>query len=460
MEFYEKYLKYRNKYLALKKLIQLGGDFSEGDWVVHRLRKNGNYPIPLGKVIAINSNTYTIELDGRTEEFPKSDTVIILKKTEVDQKFLSIVDEWLKLKTADGSSKKNYSRLMKRLNEKPVEEKKSNPIPSPPSPRKPVPGELPPSPKEESYVPPTTSSSASFVEPSVPLPSVKVSPEEELNRQRIFKETTERKRREEEAERERKSRAKEFEEMNEHEANAREFYGENYRSPMSYNTYGKSETDSSYVPTSNRQRQTEQQRQAAAQESARLTKEYEDWKKRNNYTGFWIDKAEREAWERKKPEREARERAQREARERAEEEYRQQRRRAEEAERAEREYRERSQRFQGTPRFQGTQRAQRPQLSPRDQLIQKHRENLAAFSNEDQEDIIRMLLSVYWYAILNIPSSSNENEIKKKYRYYSLKYHPDKCGKNPLCELIFKRINAAQEEGNKPVLKQMPIPIY
>ena len=108
--------------------------------------------------------------------------------------------------------------------------------------------------------------------------------------------------------------------------------------------------------------------------------------------------------------------------EREEQEYREQRRRAAEAERAEKEYRQRVQREREERDLRERWQRTRPQLSPREKLMQKHRENLDAFSKEDQEDIIRMLLSVYWYTILNIPSSSNENDIKKKYRYYRNKY--------------------------------------
>ena len=45
------------------------------------------------------------------------------------------------------------------------------------------------------------------------------------------------------------------------------------------------------------------------------------------------------------------------------------------------------------------------------------------------------------YELLDIPKSSTDQEIKKKYRRLALKYHPDKNPGNPEAEEMFKRIN-------------------
>lgn len=47
------------------------------------------------------------------------------------------------------------------------------------------------------------------------------------------------------------------------------------------------------------------------------------------------------------------------------------------------------------------------------------------------------------YELLDIPKSSTDQEIKKKYRRLALKYHPDKNPGNPEAEEMFKRINQA-----------------
>lgn len=47
------------------------------------------------------------------------------------------------------------------------------------------------------------------------------------------------------------------------------------------------------------------------------------------------------------------------------------------------------------------------------------------------------------YQLLDIPKTSTNDEIKKKYRRLALKYHPDKNPDNPEAEEMFKEINHA-----------------
>lgn len=47
------------------------------------------------------------------------------------------------------------------------------------------------------------------------------------------------------------------------------------------------------------------------------------------------------------------------------------------------------------------------------------------------------------YELLDIPKSSTETDIKKKYRRLALKYHPDKNPDNAEAEEMFKKINQA-----------------
>lgn len=47
------------------------------------------------------------------------------------------------------------------------------------------------------------------------------------------------------------------------------------------------------------------------------------------------------------------------------------------------------------------------------------------------------------YQLLDLPKTSTDQEIKRKYRRLALKYHPDKNPNNPEAEEMFKKINQA-----------------
>jgi len=47
------------------------------------------------------------------------------------------------------------------------------------------------------------------------------------------------------------------------------------------------------------------------------------------------------------------------------------------------------------------------------------------------------------YELLDIPKTSTDQEIKKRYRRLALKYHPDKNPNNAEAEEMFKKINQA-----------------
>ena len=56
------------------------------------------------------------------------------------------------------------------------------------------------------------------------------------------------------------------------------------------------------------------------------------------------------------------------------------------------------------------------------------------------------------YELLDIPKSSTNEEIKKKYRRLALKYHPDKNPDNVEAEEMFKKINHANS-----ILRSVPV---
>lgn len=56
------------------------------------------------------------------------------------------------------------------------------------------------------------------------------------------------------------------------------------------------------------------------------------------------------------------------------------------------------------------------------------------------------------YAVLGVPESATDEEVKRAYRELARKYHPDNYQNNPLADLAeekMKEINAAYEEINK-----------
>ena len=81
----------------------------------------------------------------------------------------------------------------------------------------------------------------------------------------------------------------------------------------------------------------------------------------------------------------------------------------------------------GTPPLPG---AEQPQSNSR----RKNR-------NDDVSRLSRSGNSLY--ELLDIPKSSTNEEIKKKYRRLALKYHPDKNPDNVEAEEMFKKINHA-----------------
>ena len=64
--------------------------------------------------------------------------------------------------------------------------------------------------------------------------------------------------------------------------------------------------------------------------------------------------------------------------------------------------------------------------------------------NQRNDDVSRLSRSGNsLYELLDIPKSSTNEEIKKKYRRLALKYHPDKNPDNVEAEEMFKKINHA-----------------
>ena len=81
----------------------------------------------------------------------------------------------------------------------------------------------------------------------------------------------------------------------------------------------------------------------------------------------------------------------------------------------------------GTPPLSGAEQAQ----------SSSRRKN----RNDDVSRLSRSGNSLY--ELLDIPKSSTNEEIKKKYRRLALKYHPDKNPDNVEAEEMFKKINHA-----------------
>jgi curved DNA-binding protein CbpA len=59
------------------------------------------------------------------------------------------------------------------------------------------------------------------------------------------------------------------------------------------------------------------------------------------------------------------------------------------------------------------------------------------------------------YELLDIPKTSTDQEIKKKYRRLALKYHPDKNPGNPEAEEMFKKINQEQKHLFQAIFLQI-----
>ena len=65
-------------------------------------------------------------------------------------------------------------------------------------------------------------------------------------------------------------------------------------------------------------------------------------------------------------------------------------------------------------------------------------------NRNERDDVSRLSRSGNsLYELLDIPKSSTNEEIKKKYRRLALKYHPDKNPDNVEAEEMFKKINHA-----------------
>ena len=65
-------------------------------------------------------------------------------------------------------------------------------------------------------------------------------------------------------------------------------------------------------------------------------------------------------------------------------------------------------------------------------------------NRNERDDVARLSRSGNsLYELLDIPKSSTNEEIKKKYRRLALKYHPDKNPDNVEAEEMFKKINHA-----------------
>ena len=50
-----------------------------------------------------------------------------------------------------------------------------------------------------------------------------------------------------------------------------------------------------------------------------------------------------------------------------------------------------------------------------------------------------------YYEVLDVNKDSSNDEIKKKYRKLSMKYHPDRNGSSKESENIFKKISEAYD---------------
>jgi len=116
-QFKEKYLKYKLKYLALKKeqnLIQFGGDYKLGDWINHKDARFERLSFPFGKIVEILPNDYSVQLgtkkvkENKDDKFyilkpnigliPKNKAKMLLNNDIVDEytNFETIVEAWIK----------------------------------------------------------------------------------------------------------------------------------------------------------------------------------------------------------------------------------------------------------------------------------------------------------------------------------------------------------------------------
>ena len=77
-------------------------------------------------------------------------------------------------------------------------------------------------------------------------------------------------------------------------------------------------------------------------------------------------------------------------------------------------------------------------------------------NRNERDDVSRLSRSGNsLYELLDIPKTSTNEEIKKKYRRLALKYHPDKNPNNVEAEEMFKKINHANsilsDEKKRPL---------
>ena len=77
-------------------------------------------------------------------------------------------------------------------------------------------------------------------------------------------------------------------------------------------------------------------------------------------------------------------------------------------------------------------------------------------NRNERDDVSRLSRSGNsLYELLDIPKTSTNEEIKKKYRRLALKYHPDKNPDNVEAEEMFKKINHANsilsDEKKRPL---------